>query len=356
MVKEALKKITLVNAPRKSGIGTFGLRLKEELEKKAEIDYIEIKPTWMCLFSLWLKLWNRDFRIIFNLGFTSFGKSMYKNFFNFLMLKLYSILNPSQSIILHDSIDTSNLQYSGYSNSGLLQIGGTIATKMLKNYNIFVFSSIFQNILEKKYSFNNVNYFPFPTESEFVKECYRFEGEPLLLNLGYIAPYKGLDILPEIKSKLDDIKTMIVGNFYESYLSTKNGFKFKEDLITLMDKSGVSLVGYLEEDQLIELVKKHRAIAILPYMSGYNASYSALFFVKLGIPVVATNLELFFEIKSNGAGIVLVDRTPESFANAIAMILNSPNLTEGLIDCDRKYCSQYSIKNFCDFLIRNSDY
>jgi glycosyltransferase involved in cell wall biosynthesis len=205
--------------------------------------------------------------------------------------------------------------------------------------------------LEKKYGFKRVNYFPFPSESDLVKECYKFEGEPLLLNLGYIAPDKGLDILPEIKSKLDNIKTIIVGNFYESYLSTKNGFKFKEDLITLMDKSGVSLMGYLEEDQLMELIKKYRTIATLPYIAGYNASYSALFFVKLGIPVVATNLGLFLEIKSNGAGIVLVDRTPESFAHAIDMILKSHDLTESLIENDRKYCAQYSFKTFSEFLI-----
>lgn len=351
MDKKTLNKIILVSAPRNSGIGAFGLKLKSELEKKAMIDYIEIKPTWKGIFSLWLKLWNRDNDIIFNLGYTSFGKSMYKNFLNFLMLKLYSILNPSQSIILHDSIDTSNLKYSGYHMSGLLKIVGTIATIMLKNYNIFVFSNIFYDVLEKKYGFNSVNYFPFPTESELLRECYSFEGEPLLLNLGYIAPYKGLDILPEIKSKLDNIKTIIVGNFHETYLSTKNGLKFKDDLITLMDKSGVMVVGYLEEDQLIELVKKYRTIAILPYISGYNASSSALFFVGLGIPVVATNLELFLEIKGNGAGIVLVDRTPESFAHAIGMILNSHNLTESLIENDRKYCAQYSLKNFSEFLI-----
>ena len=340
-----------MSPPKVSGIGTFGSKFKAEFEKKTILDFIEIIPTWRGLLSLWLKLWNRNQKIIFNLGFTSFGKSIYKNFLNFLMLKLYSIINPSQSIILHDSIDTSNLEYSGYSNSRLLRIGGYIATKMLKDYNIFVFSKIFQDVLKNKYGFTKVNYFPFPSENELLIECYNFQEKPLLLNLGYIAPYKGLDILPEIKNKLDNIETIIVGNFYEVFLSTKEGPQYKEDLTNLMDRAGVRLVGYLEEERVIELIKKYRTIAILPYISGYNASYSALFFIKLGIPIVATNLELFLEIEKNGAGIVVVDRTPDNIANAVLEIFNSRDLAEYLIEKDRNYCNKYSIKKFCDFMI-----
>ena len=351
---KSLYRTIIVNAPRGSGIGTFGSKFKAEFEKKAVVDFIEINPTWKGLLSLWLKLWNRNIGIIFNLGFTSFGKSIYKNFLNFLMLKLYSIINPSQSIILHDSIDTSNLEYSGYSNSKLLPLGGYIATKMLKDYNIFVFSKIFHDVLKNKYGFTNVNYFPFPSETEMLMECYGFQKKPLLLNLGYIAPYKGLDILPEIKNKLDNIETIIVGNFYEVFLSTKEGPKYKEDLMSLMDRSGVKLVGYLEEERVIELIKKYRTIAILPYISGYNASYSALFFIKLGIPIVATNLELFSEIKNNGGGIILADRTPDNIAIAVLEILNSRDLAESLIENDREYCSKYSIKKFCEFMINEA--
>ena len=353
MYKKWLNNTTIVNAPRGSGIGTFGLKFKAEFQKKEMIDYIEIDPTWKGLFSLWGELWNRNHKVIFNLGFTSFGKSIYKNFLNFLMLKLYSIINPSQSIILHDSIDTSNLEYSGYSNSRLLPIGGIIATKMLKNYNIFVFSKIFHDVLRDKYGFDKVKYFPFPCENESLTECYRINGEPLLLNLGYIAPYKGLEILPEIKAKLNNIKTMIIGNFYKSFLKTKVGPQYKKNLTDLMNRSGVVMAGYLDEEKVKELIKKNKTVAILPYISGYNASYSALFFIKLGIPVVATNLELFLEIQDNGAGIALAERTPGDFANAILKILNSQKLVETMIESDRKYCSKYSIKNFCEFLINN---
>lgn len=351
MTEKYKKEIFFVNSFRGSGIGDFGWKLKSELETRLQIKYVEISPSWKGLVRLWKTLTRCNLQVIFNLGFTSFGKSIYRNFFNFMMLKLYSTVHPLQSVILHDSIDTSNLEYSGYSNSRLLPVGGAIATIMLKNYNIFVFSKISYDILKKKYGIKNVNYFPFPAENETVLECYKQDKEPLLLNMGYIAPYKGLEILPEIKTKLNNIKTIIVGNFYGSLLSTKNGPKFKQELETLMKDSGIKMLGYMDDARLIELVKEYRTVAILPYVSGYNASYSATFFVTLGIPVVATDIDIFRESQENGAGILLVERNVVSFANAITSILGSPNLTKDLIARDKEYCKQYSLNNFCSFIL-----
>ena len=347
------EEIIFVNSFRGSGIGDFGWKLKRELEEKLRIRYVEITPSWRGFIRLWKTLMQSNLQIVFNLGFTSFGKSIYRNFFNFLMLGLYSTRHPWQSVILHDSIDTSNLKNIGYSNSRLLPVGGAIATRMLKSYNIFVFSKTFLAVLKKKYGINNVNYFPFPTENRTNLECYKPYKERLLLNMGYIAPYKGLDILPEIRAKLNNIKTIIVGNFSGSFLSTRNGTKFKEELVTLMKNSGITMAGYMSDTRLIELVKEYQTVAILPYISGYNASYSAMFFVTLGIPVVATNLDIFLESQNEGAGIVLVDRTPDAFATAISMILNSSNFTDHIIENDKKYCEKYSMHTFCDFVIKN---
>lgn len=346
--------IILVNSFRESGIGSFGWKLKLELEKKMPVKYVEITPTWRGLFRLWNDILLCNSKVVFNLGFTSFGRSIYRNFINFLILKIFSLLLPGQSLILHDSIDTSNIENSGYSKSWLMPLGGSIATRMLKDFKIFVFSKCFYDILNKKYGFSHVFYFPFPTERETTMECYREDMEPLLLNVGYIAPYKGLDILPEIKTKLNNINTMIVGAFYKNLLLTKDGLLYKEELVKVMKSAGIVMSGYIDDDSLIKLVKAHRTIAILPYVSGYNASYSAIMFVALGIPVVATNIDIFLESRENGAGLMVVDRTPEAFAGAITKILNSPNLVEHLIEQDRSYCARYSIDKLCTFIIEES--
>ena len=132
---------------------------------------------------------------------------------------------------------------------------------------------------------NDVKYFPFPSENESLTECYRINGEPLLLNLGYIAPYKGLEILPEIKAKLNNIKTMIIGNFYKSFLTTKVGPQYKKNLTDLMNRSGVVMAGYLDEEKVKELIKKHKTIAILPYISKNNSKLVA----TTGIPSFIKN-------------------------------------------------------------------
>ena len=74
-------------------------------------------------------------------------------------------------------------------------------------------------------------------------------------------------------------------------------------------------------------------------------------FVTLGIPVVATNIDVFIESQYNGAGILVVDRTPDAFVSAIKKILETPGLSEELIERDRRYCDKYSMFNFSDFII-----
>jgi glycosyltransferase involved in cell wall biosynthesis len=351
VTEKGKKEITFVNSFRGSGIGDFGWKLKDELEKKVRIKYIEIVPSWKGLICLWNDiLWDNS-KVVFNIGFTSLGKSIYRNFMNFLMLKFFSTLHKTQPLILHDSIDTSSLEHSGYSNSWIMRLGGSVATKMLGNFKIFVFSQRFYDILKVKYGFKHINYFPFPTERRECRECYRRDKDPLLLNVGYIAPYKGLEILPEVKNKLNDIETAVVGDFYKTLLSTKIGSEYKEMLVNVMRDSKITLSGYMDDDNLIEFVEKHRAIGILPYVSGYNASSSAILFVTLGLPVVATNIDVFMESWSNGAGIILVERTPDTFANAIKNILETPDLADELIERDRRYCAKYSISNFCGLIV-----
>ena len=351
MTKEYRKELIFVNSFRGSGIGDFGWKLKEEFAKHLHTRYLEIKPSWSGLIFLWKQLGHKNFNVVFNVGFTSFGKSIYKNFLNFLIIGFFSVVHIRPSVILHDSIDTSDLETTGYSDSFLMPIGGMLATKMLKYCNIFVFSLRYRDILEKKYGFNSVRYYPFPCEKSEILECYNKNGNPLLLSVGYVSPYKGLDILPEIRQRLNGIETMIVGSFYKSLLLTKNGAKFKAKFVKMAKRGGITMPGYIDDTRLMELVKEHCTIAVLPYISGHNASYSAIFFVTLGIPVVATDIDVFSESRDNGAGIILVNRNAESFALEISRLITSPNIIENLVNLDRKYCEQYSMNNFCNFVL-----
>ena len=354
MIKKGNDAVLFVNSFRGSGIGDFGWKLYSELKNLIPVEYAEITPSWKGFMVLWRHIITANRRIIFNIGFTSYGKSMIRNFFGFLMLKFLTFMHKKSIVILHDSIDTSNLEVSGYKSSKLMATGGSIATKMIRRHTIVVFSKKFLNILKQKYSFTEVEYFPFPCEGNEITKCYNYGGSPLIVNLGYISPYKGLEILPRIKTLLGTVKIIVIGKFHHTLSSTINGKKFNMEFQAHMADSNIPLLGYMDESDVIKLMKENKSIAILPYVSGYNSSYSAILFVSLGIPVVATNIDLFLESKNNGAGIVVVDRTPDAFASAINSILNSPEIAEQLIEKDMKYCAQYSFHSFCNFLLSSN--
>ncbi|MHB8361855.1 MAG: glycosyltransferase [Thermoplasmataceae archaeon] len=340
-----------INSPKESGIGEFGLKLNREFEKNLKIKYLEITPSWQGFIRLWKHIISQNSHLIFNLGFTSFGKSILRNFLNFVMLKILTFIHPQLTVILHDSIDTTDLKNSGYRNSRLISWGGTFATKKHKRCEIFVFSKHFSEILAKKYGFKSVNYFPFPCENESMINCYEKDKPLLLLNLGYIAPYKGLDILPSIKKKSGNIRTIVIGNFHKTLLSTKKGVEFKKSITAIMDNSGIEMPGYIDDTDLMKMFSENQVIAILPYISGYNASYSAIYFVTRGIPVISSKIDVFRESYESGAGILLVNRTPEAFSSAITKLKEDPIEIKNMIEKDINYCSKFSFSSLCNYII-----
>ena len=342
--------VTFINSFRGSGIGDFGWKLFAELKKSNDIVYHESTPSWKGLLRIWKTVMSYKGVVIFNLGFTSFGKSAIRNLLNFMMIKIWSNSHPNTIVILHDSVDTSNLSHSGYSHLNIISLGGNIATKMLKDCKIFVFARHFLDILKSKYGFKNVYYFPFPCEEKEITKCYNNSGSPMLINLGYIAPYKGIEILPEVKIRLKSVDISVVGNFHKTLLTTQKGITFKNNIEKLMRNAGIDLLGYLTDDQVKDLVSRYKTIAVMPYHSGYNASSSALYFVSLGIPVVASKIDVFTESKLNGAGIILVDRDADSFVTAILGLINNNDVVERLIADDISYCEKYSMETFSNFL------
>ena len=343
MVKQRIIPVIFINSFRGSGIGDFGWKLYNELKSLTDIEYMEIMPSWKGFTTLWKYILMKRSKIILNIGFTSYGKSTVRNFLGFFMIKLLAVIRRKVTVILHDSVDTSNLEVSGYKGSRLMTAGGSIATKMLGHHTIVVFSKKFFNILKQKYSFTKVQYFPFPCERNEVTECYNFNGPALIVNLGYVAPYKGLDILPSVKTLLGTAEMVVIGNFHRTLSSTSKGEKFISEFKAKMADSNIPLLGYMSDSVVVKLMKGYKSIAVLPYVSGYNSSYSAIFFVNLGIPVITSNIDLFQEIYENGAGILLVDRNAEKFADAVKKITENQTLVQDLVIKDMEYCNKFSM-------------
>ncbi len=354
-------KVVYVNSYQGSGIGDFGKHIYDELHanKSVQIRYLESGENWTDLFRIWRSILFTKETAILNMGFTSFGKSPFKNFMNFLLIFIKQrILHKNILIILHDSPDIVNENISGYRFFSLMKWGGNIATKLMSSSHIIVFSEELKSILIKKYGIKKVNYYPMPCISEF-KSLFNSERDDIkIVNVGYIAPYKGLDILPDIKKELEksgmkNIEFNVIGKPHKLLYKTKKGREEIDTLILKLKKSGVNVMGYVPTREVETMLKKGKNIAILPYKLEYGSSSSAIFFIERGIPVIAINHKEFIKFKELGAGVVTFN-TFQDIPKILKSFTEGKNNLMELSKQNREYCEKYNVNNFINVLLKIS--
>lgn len=148
-------------------------------------------------------------------------------------------------------------------------------------------------------------------------------GKKNLLFFGLIRDYKGLDILIEAMSELDDSYQLIISG--ESYGSFS---KYAE----LIEKSPlkdniVVFEQYIPDDMVTTLFSAADAL-VLPYRSATQSGVVALAY-QLELPMIATNVgALGSTIESSGTGIVVSETSSSQVAKGIKDFFESGNLPE----------------------------
>lgn len=145
---------------------------------------------------------------------------------------------------------------------------------------------------------------------------------PILLFVGFLEKYKGLDILRKSFHFLGDyvnrFNLIIAGNGSDDNL----GF-FKEQ------KNTYVVNRFLPNDEMIFYIKKSSAI-LLPYKSASQTGIIPTCSV-FGKPYVATKVGAFPEMVINGFNGLLVEKeSPTEFAEAIKSLLDNPLLLQKL--------------------------
>ncbi|MGC8725545.1 MAG: glycosyltransferase [Thermoplasmata archaeon] len=351
------KKLIYVNSYTGSGIGDFGRHIYDGLSKKVlDIKYVNTGEEWNDLYRVWKTiLFSRDI-VIFNIGFTSFGKSAIRNFLNFLMIFFRKkILRRNNIIILHDSPDIINKNVSGYKLFFIMKLGGKIATRMMGGSHIIVFSEELKNILNFKYNVKNVDFYPLPCITDF-KPMFNIKSDNIkIINIGYIAPYKGLEILPDIKKEVEksDIKNIefiVIGKPHKVLYNTDNGKEQIDILISMLKKSGINVPGYVPTQEVDNILKKDMCIALLPYKLVYGSSSSAIFFIERGIPVITTNQKGFIKFKELGAGLITFN-TAHDLVEILRRLIVNKNEAMKLSNQNAEYCKKYNMNNFINRLM-----
>ena len=129
--------------------------------------------------------------------------------------------------------------------------------------------------------------------------------------------YKGLETLGEIKKKLVDYEVCIIGKDHKVLSSLDSGKEYFKKLKLNLSKAGVKLMGYKTEANIKKLVRSYNCVGILPYKYTSGSSFSAVFMMNLGLPIVTSYLDEFLIWKERGAGIICTADSSTNYAEII---------------------------------------
>ncbi len=149
-----------------------------------------------------------------------------------------------------------------------------------------------------------------------------------LLTWGLIGRGKGLEWMLQALALVDDIDPLpeyiIAGSTHPKVLRDE-GDRYRQDLIDLVDSLGLEdrvtfIDGYLDNDQLAELVRQATAFA-LPYDNDEQVTSGVLVeALTAGGPVIATRFPHAQELLGTGTGLLVNRRNPEELAEAIRTV------------------------------------
>ena len=159
---------------------------------------------------------------------------------------------------------------------------------------------------------------------------------------GLIRDYKGLDILIDAFSRLDDSYQLIIAG--EPYGSFE---KYQKQIDSSPNAKRVSLFPNYISDSEVKYFFSAADVAVLPYRSATQSGINAIA-NHFELPMIVTDVGGLKEtVGKEGAGIVCRECTPECVADAIDKYFTRPQLKEDCIRGIRKINGGLSWNRFC---------
>ena len=147
------------------------------------------------------------------------------------------------------------------------------------------------------------------------------ENKKNLLFFGLIRDYKGLDILIEAMSSLDDSYQLIISG--ESYGSFD---KYKELINNSPLKDNIVVFEQYIPDEMVTTLFSAADALVLPYRSATQSGVVALAY-QLELPMIATNVgALGSTVENSGTGLVVSLPTSSDIAQGIKDFFNTGNM------------------------------
>lgn len=340
-------KICLVTAfpPSKGGLNEYGFHIARELQRDPllsltvvgdrvetlgfEDDEFAVIRTWgfnEYATSLRILKAVRDCKpdvVWFNLGFASYGEKPVPAFLGLLAPALTRLAGFYTHITLHQLMETVDLKDAGVRSPLLYRIGGSVATRMLLMANsISVLLPAYRRTLIEKYRGENVHFRAhgiLSTRPEYPDFSLRGNPEHRILAFGKWGTYKRLEQLIEAFNGLCtrrphlQLKLVIAGgnhpatpNYVQSVAEQHRG------------NERIEFTGYVPESAIPELFGT-ATFTVMPYTSSAGASGVAHIAAEYGVPMIASDIPDFLELRDDEGLAIELFPTQDTKALELAM-------------------------------------
>lgn len=167
-----------------------------------------------------------------------------------------------------------------------------------------------------------------------------------LLFFGLIREYKGLDILLEAFSKLDDSYQLVIAG--EPYGSFE---KYRKLIDSSPLRGNIKLIDSYIPDSEVPYYFSCSDVCVLPYRSATQSGISSVSY-HFEVPLITTDVGGLKEtVGEKGTGIVTPEVSSEAILNAIKEYFSSPEVSKKYIEGIKKEKERLSWSNFCTNLL-----
>jgi glycosyltransferase involved in cell wall biosynthesis len=277
-----------------------------------------------------------------------FGRTRLANFIGLLLPFLCRLMGFKVVVTLHNIIERIDVEKTGFKNTFLNRLGVFIAYKFLTLSHVITLTMrSYVKLFKERYKCKRVVWIPHGTWKVDRVDPSKVSNSGIILYFGHSGPYKDLSLLLEafkiLKQRMK-VKLIIAGESHPNY----PGFLEKYKSITSDD---VEFTGYVPEEKLPSLFGK-ATLVVLPYHTCTGTSGVAHLASSYGLPIVATDLPEFRELKEEGCGIILSRHDPETLAEKIELVLNNSELAYRLREKNLEFAKGRSWDKIAQLLLK----
>ncbi|QYJ67563.1 glycosyltransferase [Flavobacterium litorale] len=246
-------------------------------------DKVKVRECWSfnsykILFSIFRAvLSEKPDTVLFNLQFMKFGDKKVPASLGLLLPMLLRLAGFKTVVLLHNIMETVDLQEAGFSKGGVMQkiytfIGSSLTRCILKANTVAVTINKYVTILNEKYKADNVVLIPhgsFETVNE--PNFDTLEGSKKIMAFGKFGTYKKVEIMIEAAKILraqgmNNIEIVIAGTDSPNTPGYLDSVKEKYS-----DVEGLTFTGYVEENDVARIFTES-TVVVFPYTATTGSS------------------------------------------------------------------------------------